>query len=351
MRIGSILLRLCVLLAAALGAAAEPTASVRLEGAGMVVEAVPALGGRIAVLRRAAGTNVLAFDPAVLAGPIPAPALDVNWFPSQGHTVWLGPQSSWWAQQDANPARRDARATWPPDPWLEQGAMTVVERGPTRLVLQGPPSPVAGVRLTLGLRIEPDGTVVQDIQALNCGTRTVAWDVWPNTRLRAESQAYAPWQPGTRLRVQYGTDDPAGELALPPLVADGFLSFDIRLPRERAGLLNSAKAFLAAERPTVYALLPGDLVVAAAPGVPPGTLHPEVAAVELFQCVGGDPRRGMLEVEFHSAHRTLAPGESLRYAVAWRVLPYTGGDGRPAQLAAVAGAAPVAAELHRLLGR
>lgn len=349
MRIDRCILRLC-LLVATLGAA-EPVATVRLEAAGMVVEAVPALGGRIAVLRRAAGANVLAFDPAVLATAIPEPRTDASWFPSLGHTVWLGPQSSWWTQQDANSARRETRATWPPDPWLEQGAMTVLERDPARLVLQGPPSPVAGMRLTLDLRIEPDGTVVQEIEARNCSTRTLAWDLWPNSRLRAESQAYAPWLPGTRLRVQYGTEDPAGELALPPLVADGFLSFDTRLPPERAGLLNSAKAFLAAERPTVYALLPADLVVAAAPGVPPGALHPEVAAVELFQCVGGDPGRGMLEVEFHSAHRSLAPGESLRHAVAWRVLPYTGGAGRPAHLAAVAGAASAAAGLHRLLAR
>lgn len=316
----------------------------RLADGQVVVEVAPALGGRIATLRRPDGPNLIAFDPVGLAASPPVPAATSGFFFCLGGVVWLGPQSSWWSQQDANPERRDARASWPPDPYLDHGAMTVAERTPTAITLRGMASPVSGVRMTITVRLAGEGVVVEEIAAENATDRPVTWDLWPNTRVRAPARVFAPYLPGSRLKVQYGTADPAAEIPLPHRVRGGWLSFDTRLPADEAGLLHSAKAFLAAERPRLAAVHGRDLLLMAGRPVAAGDIHAEHAPVEVFQCVGGDPLRTILELEFHSACRRLAPGEALRHAVAWKVMALAGPGDEP-------GHAPADAAIGRAFDR
>lgn len=300
---------------------------VRLENANFVVEVAPRLGGRIATLRRPDGENVFSFAAANRAMPesaLPVAAADGAYFPCHGHVVWIGPQQDWWTQQEVNPARRAQRATWPPDPWLEYGSMEVVERTADAVRLTGSPSPISGLRLELRIRLAADGTVVEEIEAVNRSERTVSWDIWPNTRVRPDAQVFAPYDTGSRLRVEYGTSDPVAERPLPPVMRDGFLTFDTRRAPGEEDTLRVGKAFLKPSEPVLYAAAPRDLLIVAARSVAPGGVHPAHAPVEVYQCVGGDPARAVLELEFHSALTALPPGAGLRFAVGWRVLPMSG---------------------------
>lgn len=319
-----VLLSLCAL------CAAETVGDgvVRLENAQVVVEVVPRLGGRITALRRPGGDNVIASVPALMAsaaGTLPQPGVEGTYLHGLGHVVWIGPQRDWWTQQDANPARRDARATWPPDPFLEYGDMQVVGRGPDHLSLLGPVSPVSGLRLRSEIRIAADGAVSQLIEAVNASPRTVTWDIWPNTRVR-DGTVFAPYERDTRLRLEHGTFDPVAERPLPAAVRDGYLSFNTVIAAGEEGMLHTGKAFMVSTRPRLFAFSGQDLLIVAAPAPGAGKVHPDHAPVEIFQCAGGDPIRAVLELEFHSPCRTLAPGASMRYAVAWRVVPAGPGD-------------------------
>lgn len=295
-------------------------ALIHLENAAVVVEVAPTLGGRIATLRRPQGENVFLYTPPA---SVPTASPDGPFLPANGHVVWLGPQSDWWTHQELNPQRAKEHATWPPDPYLEYGTMTVSEQTPTSLSLRGPASPVSGIQIATTIHLEADGAVVQTIAVTNVSTHAVAWDLWPNTRVRPDARFYAPYIAGSRLKVVFGTNDPTKETPLPPVVADGLLSFDTTIAPGTENLLHVAKAYVPANEPRLYAVAPHDLLTVVA-RAPVGAVHPDQSPVEVFQLVGGDPVRALLELEFHSGYTTLPPGGVLRSAVAWRVSAYSG---------------------------
>lgn len=311
------------ILASCAGAQEAGIPLVRLANAQVVVELAPRLGGRLVHLGRPDGANVLAVTASILALPesgLPRAAADGGFLPANGSVVWFGPQSAWWTQQDLNPQRRADRATWPPDPFHEYGEMRIAERTAASVRLIGEPSPVTGLRLTSAVRLTADGAVVQEIEALNAGSRSVAWDIWPNVRIRSDAQVFAPYDAG-RLKVVFNTTSPTTEMPLPYHVADGYFSFATEPPLADRATLHLGKAFLAPAESRLFALTGTDLVIIAAETPPPGTVHPEHAPVEVFRCAGGPPERSLLELEFHSAFTALAPGESLRFALAWKIVP------------------------------
>lgn len=342
-------MRSAALLLAAVAACPAATVGdglVRLENAAVAVEVSPALAGRIVSLKRPGGAEMLAFVQDLRRrdlATLPQAASDGAYLHSGGSVVWLGPQRAWWAGQDGNPARRDARATWPPDPWLEYAAMTVVERTADHVVLQGQASRVSGIALRTRIAIAGDGAVVQAIEAVNASARSVAWDIWPNTRARPDARVFAPFDAQTRLRLEHSTFDPAVERQLPTSVEDGYLSFETALAPAVAGRLHTGKAFIVQARPRLFAAVDGELLIMAGSAVDPAQVHPDHAPVEVFQCAGGDPVRALLELEFHAPYRTLEPGASMRTAVAWRVVPLAVADP-----SAVRGHEPDAARLGQL---
>lgn len=306
---------------------------VRLENGQVVVEVVPALAGRIITMRRPDGPNLLAVVPTLLQTALealPQATPDGPFLPGNGHVVWVGPQREWWTRQDLNLPRRDGRFSWPPDPWLEYGAMRVVESDRNHVVLLGSTSLVTGLRLRTQVRIDGDGAVVQTITAENASPRTVAWDLWPNTRVRGDGVVYAPYEPGSRLRLEHNSYDPLAEGQLPSAVSGGYFSFDTALPPDRTAIMHSGKVFLAAQRPRLFAVVGRELLIAATPAVEAGQIHPDHAPVEVFQCVGGDPARAVLELEFHGPYRTLAPGATMSFAVAWGIASLGEGSGAEA---------------------
>jgi hypothetical protein len=117
---------------------------IRLTHGRIVLTLAPRWGGRVVGFQAVGGPNLLDPGPAESfreAGAIREPRPDSPYADLRGHTVWVSPQSDWWAQQDLLPAKRDSKSRWPPDPFLEQGRAEIVESSPKRVRLRLPASP------------------------------------------------------------------------------------------------------------------------------------------------------------------------------------------------------------------
>ncbi len=288
----------------------------------IVLGVLPSLGGRVVRLQTSGGENVLDSDPKYWLPPYPAPALDTKFQPWNGRIVWVGPQSGFWSQQELEPELKKAKAVWPPDPFNETGRFEVVERTPTRLRLKGTTSPVSGLAFEHEYAITGERTVRMKTTATNGRLAPVAWDLWPNTRVRPEAFPYVPLDPRQRLRM----DGPkAGEVeagAYPSAVYGPWLTLapgaQPEAPRRRLW----AKAYVQPARGLIACFVGQKLLLIRAELVPMERLHPEQAFVEIYRGAGKDAT--VLELEMHGPYQTLAPGAQMSFEQTFELVDYDG---------------------------
>ena len=304
----------------------------------LTVAALPALGGRVVVLRANDGENLLHSDPKFWHAPFPKPALETPFAPWNGRIVWVGPQSEFWSHQEVRPEVTEAG--WPPDPFNEAGRFEILERTPTRLRLIGPLSPVTGLVLEHDYEIIGERTARMKVTASNGRTSPVSWDLWPNTRVRPEGYPYVPLGPVEPLRVD-GPDP--GQTAVgeyPHQVVDGWLAVPPGAQPEPPQRRLSVKAFVRPSRGLIAFFHGRHLLVVRADMVPVAELHPEQAFVEIYRGAGTVPEHSILELEMHGPHRTLSPGESMSFEQTFEVLDYDGEDTQAGHLARLAELGP-----------
>ena len=307
---------------------------VEISNGTITLGALPALGGRVVVLRAADGENLLHSDPKFWKAPFPKSSLKTAFAPWNGRIVWVGPQSGFWSQQEVRPETTEAG--WPPDPFNEAGRFEVLERAPTRMRLIGPLSPVTGLVLEHDYEIIGDRTVRMVVTASNGRTTPVSWDLWPNTRVRPEGFPYVPLGPVEPLRVD-GPDP--GQSAIgqyPHQVRDGWLALAPGARPEASQRMLTVKAFVRPAAGLIAFFHGRHLLVLRAETVPVEDLHPEQAFVEIYRGAGATPEHDILELEMHGAYRTLAPGESMTFVQTFEVLDYDGEHTPAAHLARLA---------------
>lgn len=311
--------------------------TVRLENTTIALEVTPQLGGRGLWFSLQGHGNLLKVGADVASQPEPevsAMADDIGYL---GHDVWLGPQSQWWRQQDANPVRRDAKANWPPDPYLAFAATRILERSGRRLMLEGVPSPVSGVQLRKTFALDPDrpDTVELQVQARNIRDTPVAWDLWFNTRVPSSTRVYVPVSAQQDVRVESITGRTIGPLL--PRIGDGLFSFD-HSPLPAGMTARRGKVFLQPSAGWMAGFAGDQLFVIRFPHQDRSLIHPEQGQVELYlnEAAGSE---GLLEMEVHGPYRTLQPGQAMEAAERWTVLPYDGAHTREAQVAFLCGEA------------
>lgn len=300
---------------------------IRLQSAEMVVEVTPALGGRVLHAGRIGQPNLIKVGGPVASQPAPpvsAAADDVGYL---GHDVWLGPQSGWWSDQEANPSRRAAKAVWPPDPYLAFAETRVVLRSPERLVLEGIDSPVTGVRLLKSFAFDPadPSTLVVTATARNIRERPVARDLWFNTRTSAATRVYVPVADARDVRVE-GKDG-----AVPVWrIERGVFAFQ---PASPDVPMRRGKVFLQPSAGWMAGFASGQVFVIRFDHQPRAAIHPEQGQVELYLDHAGDVQAGLLEMEVHAPFRTLAAGEAMQAQERWTLLAYDGPETQEAQVA------------------
>jgi Domain of unknown function (DUF4380) len=311
---------------AALGRAASPGPAekmrIDLTGGDLVVSVVPSLGGRVVGLRAEGGPNLIAWDEHWESEPSPIPALETPFAPWNGRVIWVGPQSAWWADQDLSSERKAARPGWPPDPFHETARYEVLERTATRIVMRGPASPITGLELTETVEIVGPEKVRFVAVATNRRATSVAWDLWPNTRVRPEGWPYVLLATGSAPRID-GPRQPTA-LTYPHRIVDGYLTLPPGVRPEAPVQQLHAKVFLTPATGEIAFFLGRQLLRLQADLVPPEKLHPEQTFVELYRGASGDAASDILELEMHGPYVRLGPGEKVSFEQTAEIQGYDG---------------------------
>src|SRR5690606_3186089 len=170
----------------------SPVERLTLQTDALRVEGTPDIGGRGLHISRPGKPNILRIGEAVEEMPNPhvsSTSGNIGYF---GHEMWAGPQSAWWTPQTVNAVRLAAKSAWPPDPFLVLSRHTVKHQDDTQILLQGPDSPISGIAFTKHYQLvkEQPGSLRLDVTARNIQSAPVSWDIWFNTRVRAEAHVY-----------------------------------------------------------------------------------------------------------------------------------------------------------------
>lgn len=283
---------------------------------------VPDLGGVVALFRILGKRNVFKADPALWEGP---PVIrrkfgaDTPWRAYNGHTVWLGPQSEWWAHQTASAKMRREKAAWPPDPYINHGSYEVTERSGTGLVMRGPQSKFSGVRLIKSLRIK-GGKAIFKVRAENVREEPVSWDLWLNTRVDGYARCYAPAPSMKRVRIDgpppSGVDDRSVFSC-----GGGYVATEPRKP-SKGKSRRWAKAFIQASKGAMAAFTAGQALIVRFKRHPPALIHPEQALVEFYNVTTRNKADALTELEYHAPYVALAPGEFMEAEQQWELYPF-----------------------------
>jgi hypothetical protein len=304
--------------AAGAGRGGENSSLVEITNGTVVLGVIPELGGRVVLLKTPDGPNLLASDEALWRPPFPAASLETPFQPWNGRIVWVGPQTAFWSQQDRRPDLKAKAAGWPPDPFNETARFETVERTPGRLRLRGPASPVTGLSLEHDYEIVGPRTVRMKVTATNRRETKVAWDLWPNTRVRPEGWPYVPLAAGSVPRVTGPKSEETGLGTYPTATHDGWLTLAPgHRPKPPQGKL-WAKAFVRPARGVIAFFYGRQLLLVRAPLVPKERLHPEQAMIELYR--GASDEEDILELEMHSAYETLAPGATMSFEQTFEIV-------------------------------
>lgn len=281
------------------------------------------VGGRLVSFGSREGPNLLKFDSSLWNEPdseriIPSPYSKMKSY--FGHIIWPGPQSEWWLHQDLNVERRDARALWPPDPYLIYSSYKILEQSKSSITLEGPPSPVSGVKLTKKYTLSKSGMEVE-VRMTNTSESPVSWDIWSNTRFDGSTHFFVPACEKGLMRIS--VDESGKTEGLKGEIVEGAFTF-VNEPPGPGQKSRYAKAFLHPEEGKIVALARGIMLVMSFDYVEPQEVHPEQGFIEIYKRVTASGRGDLLELEHHSAYLTLQPGESHELRESWDLHEYSG---------------------------
>jgi len=329
------LLALLALASAVPAIAADATLSTNALDNGVVrLEVTPAFGGRVLAWHLAGEPNVLKIGvDAIREHPSPSWSAAAGDIAYLGHDVWVGPQSQWWLHQDANPARRQAAANWPPDPYLSLATTRVVKHDAQQIALEGVESPVTGVRLHKQFRLAPDApdTLLLDAQAHNIRQTPVSWDLWFNTRVAANTRVFVPVaSPQTDIDLAPSTD--TGTVAPQHQWHAGM--FTLTAQQRDAPEIQRGKYRVQPSAGWMAGFAGHQVLLIRFAHQPRAKIHPEQGQIELYlDAPSRAPADGLMEMEVHAPYRQLAPGQVMQAAERWTLLRYDGPDEASAQRA------------------
>ncbi|MFC2089489.1 DUF4380 domain-containing protein [Bacteroidota bacterium] len=284
---------------------------------------LPEVGGRI-VFYGLGNVNLLKADTSLWEESElmrPSVKADEGWKSYYGHTVWIGPQSEWWIHQDLNSERKDQRAVWPPDPWLIYANYSVIELTDSSLVIEGPASPVSGIRLTKRILLQSNGKVEIHVIGKNIREEEIAWDLWMNTRIDGYAEVYVPCEQSGVKRIQGSNDN--GNEAVEYNIADGFFHFMPALPSD-GKRQRSSKAFLNPSQPWMAAFIDSLCFIVEFDLYDPDQTHPEQGMVEIYNSTSNNADEALTEMEYHGPYSRILPGESIEVTERWSIVPYSG---------------------------
>ena len=252
--------------------------TIRSEGVKVAVD--PKIGGRIAsmtldgreILRTTRDKNHL------------------HW----GSTVWVAPQSEW---------------QWPPSAVIDSNPYTVVEANESKIVVRSKVDPKTGLQLTKHVEFNPTAeqkpTVKMTYVLYNRGQVPRKVAIWENTRVVWEGRTRFP--PGCKIRLA----KPESTIAKIEREKTTTLILDKNQPQAQ-------KVFCippASESGFTWNSYQRDDLVFLKSRRLPKKVAPGHAPLEIYLA----PDDGFAELENQGAYEEIAPGESTRMTVMWRL--------------------------------
>jgi len=295
---------------------------IKISNGRIEVGVVPDLGGMVALLHVIGKPNILKADQSLWKEPpVPPRKFGPNpdWTPYNGHIVWLGPQSEWWAHQDKSPKKRRERAVWPPDPYINNGFYEVIKHSDTEVAMRGPESEFSGVRLVKSVRIKDD-KVLFNVRAENIRNTPVSWDLWLNTRVDGYALCYAPIASMKNIRIDT-PDGSGGDEACVFSQSGRYCTVEPRRP-SKGKEKRCGKAFIQAGKGMMAAFTASQALIIRFKRHSPALIHPEQALVEFYNMTTNNRDDALTELEYHAPYKTLAPGESMEAEQTWELYPF-----------------------------
>ncbi|MDA3882507.1 MAG: DUF4380 domain-containing protein [Bacteroidales bacterium] len=294
-----------------------------IESKGVRLGVAPQIGGTLVFLSKHNSSNVINANQELLASSFrPNITPEADFYPYNGHTVWLGPQSAWWTQQNVNTERKKEASPWPPDPYIVYGEYEVVSKTAHTIVLRSPASPVWGVQIEKSFAINTDGSVFLSVLVQSVVDYPIAWDIWFNTRMRGLDRVYVPVREDD-FKIEHVCNEWSTDM--PAEYRDGFFTYTPIVPpsdkRERG-----SKTYVYPETPDIYAFSDDCMLHIFAEKYVPEQIHPEQGHIEIFNRTAHVESDGLLELEYHAPYKKLMPGESMQSWQLWDVSEYSGGN-------------------------
>lgn len=297
-----------------------------IENSGVRVGVLEDVGGRIVLLQKNGGKNLLESDESMWDEPqnerfVPSPDL-LDFKAYNGHEVWVGPQSQWWKHQTLNKEKIDSDLFWPPDPFISFNKYSVISHSANKLVIEGEGSPISGIKFKKSIEINNDGKVLFEVEATNIRDEEISWDLWLLTRINGHCPAFVQIADKADVHVSEPTHPHQGEA--PYRINNGCFYF---VPKEKSDKFEecTAKAFIKPEKPVIAALVDSDKFLAIRfQKEDPSNIHPEQAEVEIYSFATDKSETSLIELEYHAPFKTLKPGESMKADEIWEILHYSG---------------------------
>jgi len=291
---------------------------VYIENAGVRVGVLPHLGGTIVFLSKDNSPNMIKSDSA-LWNTVLDISEHTDFFPIQGHTVWVGPQSQWWMQQSVHSSRKAEQALWPPDPYITLGAYTVLTQNEWSVSLTSQHSDVWGVTMEKEIAVNPDGSVFVQVTLINSSQDIVSWDIWHNTRMHGYSKAYVQARK-EHVRVVPVRNDTCTDM--PYGFVNDYFTYKPQQPDSTTS--RASKVFIYPELPVMYAFTPTHMLSISFEKHVKNQIHPEQGLVELYTSTEESQEHALLELEYHSAYSHIGPGDSIQAWEVWNIEEYAG---------------------------
>jgi len=303
-----------------------------LQHNGTQLGVLPDLGGTVVFLSDKDGNNILKSDRNLWylhKDELPTMSSCEEPIALNGHTVWLGPQEDWWAQQNVDPRMKRKKPTWPPDPYLTLGKYTILDKSDSSIVLESQPSPFSGIQFVKTITITGPGKIDFHVKATNIRNTPVRWDLWMNTRVEGQCTCYVPVT-GIDGIKQIKGDQSDRVYSIFYTTENGYFTY---LPAQTppGDTKTTSKAFLIPTNPMIAVFNNGTLFVKRFAPYSSESIHPDQAPVEIYVEHHSDSKKDMVELEHHSPYRTLEPGESMEDSETWEIYSYNGSPDRKTQ--------------------
>ncbi|HET6558704.1 MAG TPA: DUF4380 domain-containing protein [Prolixibacteraceae bacterium] len=290
------------------------------------IKLLPAVGGTLVSASLSGHQNILHSDSTQWDEPADQrPTMDPGqpWKAYNGMIVWLSPQSEWWVKQDAHPELKDAKAPWPPDPYLTSSAYKVVKQSKDEITLEGPESPYTHMQFTKNFKIEGNKIFIS-VSARNCSDDTLSWGLWFNTRMNGWDKVYVPADSSDLIKTQYMNPQ---DLHLPELkYADGYFSYAAVEPLEGQRPYKS-KSFLSVDDPVIIGNKANQWLIIRSEKVDKTLIHPEQGRIEIYVENSSDKANDLQELEMHFPYEKIPPGASIHASEIWEIIPDPEGPG------------------------